>query len=93
MRFLSIRTIANEVNKHKIMGKLFCKAQEQRQMRLLSTRKSELMLLSTRTRAKEVKKHMNNDNWGCQAHEQGQMRFRSTRTNTNEVDKHKIKGK
>ena len=40
MRFLSTRTNANEVHKHKIMGKLCCKAQEQGQMRLLSTRTS-----------------------------------------------------
>ena len=40
MKFLSIRTNANEVHKHKIKGKLYWKAQEQRQMRLLSTRTS-----------------------------------------------------
>ena len=38
MRFLNTRTNANEVHKHKIKGKLCCKAQEQRQMGLLSTR-------------------------------------------------------
>jgi hypothetical protein len=38
MRFLSTRTNLNEVDKHKIKGKLCCKAQEQRQMSLLSTR-------------------------------------------------------
>ena len=35
--FLSTRTSANELHKHKIKGKLCSKAQE---MRLLSTRKS-----------------------------------------------------
>jgi hypothetical protein len=38
MRFLSTRTNANEVHKHKINGKLCCKVQEQPQMRLLTTR-------------------------------------------------------
>ena len=38
MRFLSTKTNANE--KHNIKRKLCCKAQEQRKMRLLSTRKS-----------------------------------------------------
>ena len=40
MRFVSTRTNANEIHKHKIKGKLCCKVQEQRQMRLLSTRTS-----------------------------------------------------
>ena len=40
MRFLRAITIANEVHKHKIKGKFCCKAQEQRQMRLLSPRTS-----------------------------------------------------
>jgi hypothetical protein len=40
MGSLGTRTNANEVHKHKIKGKLDCKAQEQRQMRLLSTRTS-----------------------------------------------------
>ena len=61
MRFLSIRTNANEVHKHKIKEKLCCKAQKQRQMRLLYPRAS-VNDVGTRTRAKEVKKHMNNDN-------------------------------
>ncbi len=38
MKFLSTRTVENEVHKHKIKGKLCCKAQEKQQMRLLSTR-------------------------------------------------------
>jgi hypothetical protein len=40
MSFLSTTTNVNEVQKHKIKGKLGCKAQEQRQMRFLSTRTS-----------------------------------------------------
>ena len=38
MRFVSTRANANEVHKHKIKGKLYCRAHEQGQMRLLSTR-------------------------------------------------------
>jgi hypothetical protein len=38
MRFLSTKTNANEVHKHKIKGKFCGKAQEQRKIRLLSTR-------------------------------------------------------
>ena len=57
MRFLTTTTNANDVNKHKVKGKLCCKAQKQQQMRLLSTR----------TRANDVVKNknngtMNNDN-------------------------------
>ena len=37
---LSTRTNTNEVHKQNIKGKLCCKAQEQRQMMLLSTRTS-----------------------------------------------------
>jgi hypothetical protein len=40
MRYLSTRTGADEVHKHKIKGKLCCKAQEQRKIRLLSSRTS-----------------------------------------------------
>ena len=70
MRFLSTRTKAIEVQKNKIKGKLCCKAQEQRQMRLLRTRTNandvakhqiQMMLLSTRTSANEVAKHKNKD--------------------------------
>ena len=38
--FLRTRTNANKFHKYKINGKLCCKAQEQRQMRWLSTRTS-----------------------------------------------------
>ena len=38
--FPSTRTNANEVHNHKIKGKSFCNAQEERQMRLLRTRTS-----------------------------------------------------
>jgi hypothetical protein len=38
--YLSTRTNANEVHKHKIKDKLYCKVQELRQMRLLSRRTS-----------------------------------------------------
>ena len=47
--FVSTRTNANEVHKHKIKGKLCGKAQEQRQMRLLSTK----------TDVNDVAKHKN----------------------------------
>ena len=40
MRFLSTKTNANMVHKNNINGKLSCKAQEQSQMMLLSTRKT-----------------------------------------------------
>ena len=62
MRFLTTRTIANEVHKHKIKGNLCCKAQEQRQMRLLSTRTNANDVTQHKNKAKEVKKHMNNYN-------------------------------
>ena len=54
MRFLSTRTNANEVHKHKIKGKLYCKAQEQRQM----------MWLSKNTSVNDVSKHKNKDKRG-----------------------------
>ena len=62
MRFLSTRTSSNEVHKHKIKGKLCCKAQEQAQMRLLSTRTSLNDVAKHKKGEKEVKKHMMNDN-------------------------------
>ena len=49
MRFLSTRTNAYEVHKDKNEGKLYCEAQEHRQMRLLSTR----------TTVNDVANHMN----------------------------------
>ena len=49
MRFQSIGTNANEAHKNNIKGKLCCKAQEQRQMRLSNTR----------TRVNDVAKHKN----------------------------------
>jgi hypothetical protein len=61
MRFLSTRTNANEVHKHKIKGKLCCKAQEQQQMRLLSTITSVNDVAKQKDKAKRDK-HMNNDN-------------------------------
>ena len=54
MRFPSARTNANKINKHKIKDKLCCKAQEERQMRLLSTR----------TSINDVAKHKNNGKSG-----------------------------
>ena len=63
MRFLSTRTNANdEVHKHKINSKLCRKVQEQRQMRLLSTRTSINDVDKHKNKGKEVKKLMNNDN-------------------------------
>ena len=41
----------------------------------------------------EVVQHTNNANRGSKAHKQVQMKFLSTRTNSNELDKNKIKGK
>ena len=72
MRFISTRTSENEDHKHKIMGKLCCKAQEQRQMRLLIVRRSvndvakhknknKDTRTSTRSRANYVAKRKNND--------------------------------
>ena len=61
----------------------------------------QIMLLSTRTRVNDVAKHKNKGKRGEEAYEQrqlrllstrqGQMRFLSTRTNANEVHKPKIK--
>ena len=54
MRFLRTRLNANEVHKNKIMGKLYCKAQEQRQM----------MLLSKTTSVNDVAKYKNKSKSG-----------------------------
>ena len=58
--FLSTRTNAKEVHKHKIKGKLCCKVQEQRQMRSLSTK----------TSVNDVAKHKNKGNRGSDPYEQ-----------------------
>ena len=51
---------ANEVHNHKMMGKLCCEAQEQRKMRLLSTR----------TSVNDAAKHKNKGKKGEDAFEQ-----------------------
>ena len=63
MWFVSTRTNADDVHKHKINGKLCCKAQEQRQIRLLSTRPGVNDVAKHMNNGKRgFKKHMNNDN-------------------------------
>jgi hypothetical protein len=52
MRFLSTRTNANAVHKNKIKGKLYCKAEEQQQMRLLSTTTSVNDVAKQKNKAK-----------------------------------------
>ena len=59
MRFLSTRTNANEFHKHKIKGNLCCKAQEHRQMRLLSKEQGQMRFLSTITSVNDGAKHKN----------------------------------
>ena len=54
-------SVARTLNKNTIKGKLCCKAQEQQQMRLLSTRTSVNDVDKYKTMSKEVEKYMNND--------------------------------
>ena len=67
-----------EVHMHKIKGKLCCKEQEQRQMRLTSTR----------TMVNNIAKHKNKVKRGLEAYEQRQLRLLSTQIMANEVHKH-----
>ena len=62
-----------------MMGKLCCKAQEQRQMRLLRTR----------TSVNDNVKHKNQGKIGSEAYEQRQLTLLSTQTRANVVPKHK----
>ena len=75
MRFLSTRTNANEVDKHKIKGKSGCEAHEQHQLKLLSAQK----------RDNEVPRHKIKCKLCWIAQEQRQIRLLSTRTDVNHV--------